>query len=60
MERLKEKFPNAEITVSSGTSKVLVDKIQHGGIDIAFVSLPVETSNVETDLLFAPAMPTPI
>jgi len=31
----------------------LVDKILHGEIDVAFVSLPVETSNVQTDLLFS-------
>ena len=53
LERLKKAFPNAEITVSSGTSQILVDKIQHGDIDIAFVSLPVETSNILTDLLFS-------
>ncbi len=53
LERLKEKFPNAEITVSSGTSQILVDKMLHGDIDIAFVSLPVETPNIQTDLLFS-------
>ncbi len=53
LEKLKGRFLKAEITVSSGTSQTLVDKIQHGDIDIAFVSLPVETSNVQTDLLFS-------
>jgi len=53
LEKLKGRFPKAEITVSSGTSQTLVDKIQHGDIDIAFVSLPVETSSVQTDLLFS-------
>ncbi len=53
LERLKEKFPNAEITVSSGTSQTLVEKMMHGDIDIAFVSLPVETPNIQTDLLFS-------
>jgi DNA-binding transcriptional LysR family regulator len=53
LEKLKLKFPNSEITVSSGTSQVLVEKIMHGEIDIAFVSLPVETSNVQTELLFS-------
>jgi DNA-binding transcriptional LysR family regulator len=53
LEKLKQKFPNAEITVSSGTSQVQVDKILHGEIDVAFVSLPVETSNVQTELLFS-------
>lgn len=53
LEKLKNRFPNAEITVSSGTSQVLVDKIMHGDIDIAFISLPVEAASVQTDLLFS-------
>ncbi len=53
LEKLKNRFPNAEISVSSGTSQVLVDKIMHGTIDIAFVSLPVEAASVQTDLLFS-------
>lgn len=53
LEKLKDKFPNAQITVGSGTSSALVDKILHGEIDVAFVSLPVETSNIQTDLLFS-------
>lgn len=53
LEKLKNKFPNSEITVSSGTSQVLVDKIMHGTIDIAFISLPVEAANIHTDLLFS-------
>lgn len=53
LQRLKEKFPNAEITVSSGTSQTLVDKILRGEIDMAFISLPVDNSNVTTELLFS-------
>ena len=53
LERLKQKFTRAEINVSSGTSHVLVEKILHGEIDIAFVSLPVETANILTELLFS-------
>lgn len=53
LERLKQKYPKAEINVSSGTSHVLVEKILHGEIDIAFVSLPVETANILTELLFS-------
>ncbi|MEP6904046.1 MAG: LysR family transcriptional regulator, partial [Actinomycetota bacterium] len=49
LEKLKQRFPNAEITVSSGTSQVLVEKIMHGEIDIAFVSLPVDNSSITTD-----------
>ncbi len=52
LEKLKTTFPNAEIKVSSGTSQTLVEKIMHGEIDIAFVSLPVENANIQTDLLF--------
>ncbi len=50
---LKEIFKTAEISVVSGTSQVLVQKISSGEIDIAFVSLPVETPNINTDLLFS-------
>lgn len=53
MQGLLETFANAELTVSSGTSQALVDKIMHGEIDIAFVSLPVENSSISTDLLFS-------
>jgi DNA-binding transcriptional LysR family regulator len=53
LQKLKERFPNAEITVSSGTSQTLVDKILHGEIDIAFVSLPVDNSHIMTELLFS-------
>jgi DNA-binding transcriptional LysR family regulator len=53
LEKLKEKFAHAEITVNSGTSQILVEKILHGDIDVAFVSLPIETANVQTDLLFS-------
>jgi len=53
LQNLKGTFPNAEITVSSGTSQILVDKILHGDVDIAFVSLPVDNSHVTTELLFS-------
>lgn len=53
LQGLREKFPNSELSVSAGTSQVLVDKIMHGEIDIAFVSLPVENSSITTDLLFS-------
>jgi DNA-binding transcriptional LysR family regulator len=51
LQKLKEKFPNAEITVISGTSAALGEKIMHGEIDAAFVSLPVESANIKTELL---------
>jgi len=50
---LKEKFPNSELGVSAGTSQTLVEKIMHGEIDIAFVSLPVDNSSITTDTLFS-------
>ena len=53
LQNLKQRFPNAEITVSSGTSQTLVDKILHGEIDISFVSLPVDNSHIMTELLFS-------
>lgn len=53
LEKLIIKYPNAEISVTSGTSEKLVDKIMHGEIDISFVSLPVENANIQTELLYS-------
>ncbi len=53
LQSIREKYPNAELAVTAGTSQKLVEKIMHGEIDIAFVSLPVENSSITTDLLFS-------
>jgi LysR family transcriptional regulator, low CO2-responsive transcriptional regulator len=53
LQAIREKYPNAEVSVSAGTSQTLVDKILHGEIDIAFVSLPVENSSITTETLFS-------
>jgi DNA-binding transcriptional LysR family regulator len=52
LRKLKLKFPNADLSVASGTSQRLVDRIMHGEVDIAFVSLPVDNSSITTDRLF--------
>lgn len=48
-----KKYPNAEITVSAGTSQRLVEMLTHGEIDIAFVSLPVESGLITTEKVFS-------
>jgi DNA-binding transcriptional LysR family regulator len=48
-----KKYPNAEVTVSAGTSQRLVDMLTHGEIDIAFVSLPVESGLITTEKVFS-------
>lgn len=53
LEKLQKKYANAEVSVSSGTSTTLVDKILHGEIDVAFVSLPVENTHIQTELLYS-------
>jgi LysR family transcriptional regulator, low CO2-responsive transcriptional regulator len=53
LQKLKEKFPQSDVSVSSGTSAALVQKIVNGEIDVAFVSLPVENTNIQTELLFS-------
>lgn len=53
LNALRDKFPDAEIEVQSGTSKVLVNRILRGEVDVAFVSLPVENIEIKTDLLFS-------
>src|SRR6478672_1079591 len=52
LTELRKKYANAEINVSAGTSDRLVDKLTHGQIDIAFVSMPVESPLITTDKLF--------
>jgi LysR family transcriptional regulator, low CO2-responsive transcriptional regulator len=51
LRRLLKLYPQAEVTVTSGTSEELVRKIVAGDLDVAFVSLPVEARNVDTELL---------
>src|SRR5918998_5111289 len=51
LKKLKRAHQHAEVTVTSGTSEELVKKILAGEIDVAFISLPVQARNVETELL---------
>jgi len=51
LKRLRKAHPHADVSVTSGTSEELVKKILAGEIDAAFVSLPVQARNVETELL---------
>ena len=51
LKRLRRAHPHAEVTVTSGTSEELVKRILAGETDAAFVSLPVQARNVETELL---------
>lgn len=53
LQRLKEKFPNSDLSVASGTSQKLVDRMMHGEIDIAFVSLPVDNANITCESIFS-------
>jgi DNA-binding transcriptional LysR family regulator len=53
MQALKVKFPNSELTVASGTSERLVDRMMHGELDTAFVSLPVDNANITTESIFS-------
>jgi DNA-binding transcriptional LysR family regulator len=51
LKQLRRTHPHADVSVSSGTSEELVKKILGGEIDTAFISLPVEARNVETEML---------
>ena len=53
LDNLKKNYENAAIQVSSGTSEVLVSRILRGELDIAFVSLPVQSIDIKTELLFS-------
>src|SRR5438270_2417174 len=51
LKRLRRSHPHVEVTVTSGTSAELVKKILAGELDMAFVSLPVQARNVQTERL---------
>ncbi|MCA1577602.1 MAG: LysR family transcriptional regulator [Acidobacteria bacterium] len=51
LKDLRRQHPAAEISVTSGTSEVLVDQILAGEVDIAFVSLPVDMRGIKTERL---------
>ena len=51
LKELRAHHPHADISVSSGTSEALVNQLLAGELDLAFVSLPVEARNIETELL---------
>ncbi len=53
LNRLKKQFPEAEISVTSGTSDALIERILAGEMDVAFVSLPVESQHIQTEMLFS-------
>ncbi len=51
LKKLRRAHQHAEVSVTSGTSEELVRKILAGETDAAFISLPVQARNVETELL---------
>ncbi|MDT7688612.1 MAG: hypothetical protein QOE46_1371 [Acidobacteriota bacterium] len=51
LKRLRRAHTHADVSVSSGTSEELVRKLLAGTLDVAFISLPVQAHNVETELL---------
>jgi DNA-binding transcriptional LysR family regulator len=51
LKELRRQHPQAEISVSSGTSEALVKQLLAGDLDTAFVSLPVEMRGIETEML---------
>ena len=53
LQEIRRKYPNSELTVTAGTSSRLVDRILHGEIDTAFVSLPVDNLTISTESLFS-------
>ncbi|MFL6467647.1 MAG: LysR family transcriptional regulator [Pyrinomonadaceae bacterium] len=52
IREIKKIKPKIDLTVQSGTSHELVDRLMNGDIDSAFVSLPVDNLNIQTMTLF--------
>jgi DNA-binding transcriptional LysR family regulator len=51
LKDVRKHYPNADISVTSGTSDFLVQQILAAEIDIAFVSLPVAARGIHTEQL---------
>jgi DNA-binding transcriptional LysR family regulator len=51
LKELRRRHPQAEVSVTSGTSEALVGQILAGELDLAFVSLPVEARGIQTERL---------
>src|SRR5213082_1671222 len=51
LKKLRKSHPHVEVSVASGTSDELVKRILAGELDMAFVSLPVQARNIETELM---------
>lgn len=51
LRALREQHAHVEVSVTSGTSETLVRALRAGEIDLAFVSLPVEATGIETEVL---------
>jgi DNA-binding transcriptional LysR family regulator len=51
LKELRKDHARADLFVTSGTSESLVAQILAGELDVAFVSLPVESQEVQTELL---------
>jgi DNA-binding transcriptional LysR family regulator len=51
LKELRKLHPRAEVTVTSGTSESLIEQMLAGELDLAFVSLPVEATGIETETL---------
>lgn len=51
LKQLRAAHAEADITLVSGTSAALVGRILAGTLDVAFVSLPVETKGIQTTIL---------
>ena len=51
LRELRKRHPNAEASVISGTSELLVQQLLAAELDIAFVSLPVEARGIQTERL---------
>jgi DNA-binding transcriptional LysR family regulator len=51
LKELRALHPRADVSISSGTSEALVRQILAGDLDVAFVSLPVESRGILTEVL---------
>lgn len=53
VKKISKKFPKLKLFLVEEKTEILIDKLQKGEIDIAFLAMPIGASNLETIKIFS-------
>ena len=52
LPKFEERFPDSDIQISEDTTKLIIQKVSDGHMDVGILALPIETGDLETRTLF--------